>query len=116
MNKFLVLYMAPAATMKEWMEKPEAERKESQDKMETEWNQWMAAHAASMIETAGAGKTTQVSAEGAKEVTNDVMMYSLVNGESKEAVAAMFVGHPHFMIPGATIDIMPANMIPGMAK
>jgi hypothetical protein len=112
MKKFLVLYCMPHAGMGEWMAKPEAERKEAESKMQAEWQAWGTAHASSILETAGAGAMTEVSKEGAKEGHNDIMCYSMVQAESKEAAAAMFVGHPHLGIPTATIQIMPANAIP----
>jgi hypothetical protein len=35
-----------------------------------------------------------------------MMIASYVQGESAEAVAEAFKDHPHFAIPGATIEIM----------
>lgn len=114
MKKFLVLYCAPAAGMAEWMKMPEAERKAEEDKMKAEWNAWTAAHAGMQSVVAGAGKTKRVTAGGVADVANDVMLYAIAEGESAEAVAAAFVGHPHFGIPTGWIDIMPINYLPGM--
>ena len=102
----------PHAGMQDWMAKPEAERKEAESKMQAEWQAWAAAHASSILETAGAGAMTEVSKDGGTEGHNDIMMYSLVQGESKEAIVEMFKDHPHFGIPDATIQIMPANPVP----
>jgi hypothetical protein len=114
MKKFLVLYYMPYAGMQEWIAKPEAERKGAEDQMKAEWDTWAAANAASIIETAGAGAMTLVTKDGVTEGHNDIMMYSLVQAVNKEAVTAMFTGHPHFGIPDATIQIMEANLLPGM--
>jgi hypothetical protein len=114
MSKFLVLYMAPAAGMAEWMQKPESERKGDEEKMRGEWDAWTKAHAEHLSETAGAGKTKRVTSSGVADVKNDVMLFSIVEGESHDAVAKMFEGHPHFGIPGGWIDIMPVNYLPGM--
>ncbi|MEK7531095.1 MAG: hypothetical protein AAB573_04505 [Patescibacteria group bacterium] len=114
MSKFLVLYMAPAKGMEEWMKKPEAERKAEQDKMQGEWGEWMKMHQAYLSETAGAGKTKRVTTGGVEGVKNDVMLFSLAEGTSHDEVAKMFERHPHLGIPGSWIDVMPANSLPGM--
>jgi hypothetical protein len=111
MKHFTVLYMAPAAVIAEWMQKPEVERKEAEGKMRTDWDTWMAAHKDAILNTIALGKTKRVSEAGVEDVKNDMMMSSYVQGESAEAVAEMFKGHPHFGIPGATIEIMEARPI-----
>jgi len=98
--------MAPVAVIAEWMQKPEAERKEAEAKMRAEWDAWMAAHKDAVLNTIALGTTKRVSEAGVEDVKNDMMMSSYVQGESAEAVAEMFKGHPHFGIPGATIEIM----------
>jgi hypothetical protein len=115
MKKFLVLYCMPYAGLQEWTNKPEEERKEMEEKMKAEWDAWQAAHQQHLLETAGAGATVEVRADGPKDTHNDVMMYSLVQIESKEAATEMFVGHPHLAISGAWIHIMEANVLPGMS-
>ena len=109
--KFLVLYEMPSAGMGEWMKKPEAERKEAEAKMKTEWDAWLAEHKAHVLETNGAGKTKRATSSGVTDVSNDVMMYSIVEAETAETASAMFEKHPHLGIPGAWIDIMPAKDI-----
>jgi hypothetical protein len=106
MKNFTVIFMAPAAVMKEWMEKPEAERKEAEDKMKGDWNVWMAAHKDSVLNTIALGKTKRVGSAGVEDIKNDMMISSYVQGESLEAVAEIFKDHPHLGIPGATIEVM----------
>lgn len=109
MKNFTVVYMAPAATLEEWMKKPEAERKDGEAKMMAEWNAWTVAHKDMLLNTIALGKTKRVSGSVVEDVKNDMMMSSYVQGESAEAVAEVFKGHPHFTIPGATIEIMEAR-------
>ncbi len=113
MQKFLVLYMAPAATMEEWMKKPAEERKGDEEKMQADWKAWMQAHKTLTGMTAGTGKTKRVSKEGVMDVKNDIMLYGIAEGETPEAVADAFKDHPHFGIPGATIEVMPINALGG---
>ena len=98
--------MAPASTIEEWMKKPEAERKEAESAMKADWDAWVLAHKDTILNTIALGKTKRVSASGIEDVRNDMMMSSYVQGESAEAVANIFKDHPHFTIPGATIEIM----------
>ncbi len=114
MKKFLVLYMAPASVIAEWMQKPEEERKAEEQKMRAEWDTWMQAHGSIIKETAGAGKTKRVTASGVEDVKNDIMLYSIVEAESHEAAADVFKDHPHFGIPEASIEVMGINPLMGM--
>ncbi len=114
MKKFLVLYLAPVAVLEDWMKKSPEERKIEEDKMKTEWDTWMKEHVAAVKETAGAGKTTQVTKNGVNDIKNDIMLFSIVEAESSEVVAKMFENHPHFGIPQASIEIMPVNELSGM--
>lgn len=111
MKHFTVIYMAPAATMEEWMKKPEAERKEEELAMKADWDAWTDAHKDTLLNTIALGKTKRVSASGIEDVKNDMMMSSYVQGESAEAVAEVFKNHPHFTIPGGTIEIMEARSL-----
>ncbi len=115
MKKFIVLYMMPAAGMAEWMQKPAEERKEAEEKMQKEWQAWATEHKDLLKETSGAGATQRVTKEGVASVKNDIMLYSIIEAESPEIAAKAFEKHPHLEIPGAWIDIMPANSIPGMS-
>lgn len=100
--------------MAEWMAKPAEERKEVEEKMKKEWGVWTGEHKDILKETAGAGATQKVTTEGVTSIKNDVMLYSIVEAESPEVVAKAFEHHPHLGIPGGSIEIMPANALPGM--
>lgn len=112
MQKFLVLYCMPNDGMREWMKKPEAERKAEEDAMKAEWDSWMKAHAGAVTETAGAGKTKRVTSAGSMDSANDVMLFSLVEAASQDEATKLFENHPHLKIPGSWIDVMPANYLP----
>ena len=105
MQKFLVLYMAPMASMDVMMKEMTPEKaKEGMN----EWQQWMDAHKTSFVDMgAPAGKNLRVTAGGALDARNEVTGYSVMQGESREAIAEMFKGMGHFQIPGAYIEVMP---------
>lgn len=107
--KFLVTYQMPHNGLDEWMQLPEAERKTQELTMQSEWNTWLAAHAAIITETAGVGKPKRVTQHGVEDARNDIMMYSFLEAESIEGAAKVFEGHPHFGIPGGWIEVMAVN-------
>lgn len=106
MKYFTALYQMPVAGLEGWMEKPESERKEAEEKMKAEWNEWMGEHANAVQNTIALGKTKSVSASGVEDTKNGLMLSSYVAAESLEAAADLFKDHPHLQIPGATIEIM----------
>ncbi|HRH24162.1 MAG TPA: hypothetical protein PK109_01045 [Candidatus Paceibacterota bacterium] len=107
--KFIAVYMMPHTGLDEWMKLPEDERKAQENQMKTEWDAWLASHKDAIAETAGVGKPKRVTKEGTTDARNDLMMYSFVEAESADAAAKLFEGHPHFGIPGASIEVMPVN-------
>lgn len=106
MNTFLVMFLAPHEGMQEWMKRPAEDRAAEEQKMKADWDAWMSAHSSMIKETKAAGKTMRVTSAGTEDTHNDLMMYSIVEAESQEAAAKAFEGHPHFGIPGATIEVM----------
>ena len=61
------------------------------------------------------GKSVRVAKGGSvSESKNDLGGYSVMQGESKEAVAALIKEHPHFMMPESSIEIIELMPIPGM--
>ena len=94
MKKFLITYLAPASVIDEWKKKPAEERKSEEEKMMAEWKAWMSKNAKRFSNPgAGAGKTKRVTAQGASDVRNDVLLYAVVQAESHDQAAQLFVGH-----------------------
>lgn len=114
MKKFLVLYLMPQAGLGDWMKKSEEERKPAEDKMKEDWDKWAEDHKDILLETAGAGKTMKVMSGKSESAHNDIMLYSLVQGDGKEAVAKLFQNHPHLGIPDSWIEVMECNPVPQM--
>jgi len=115
MKDFLVLYIAPVAVIDEWKKKPAEERKGEEEKMMSEWKSWMSKNAKRFSNMGGgAGKTKRVTAQGASDVRNDIMLYAVVQAETHDQAAQLFVGHPHLQIPQASIEIMETSPLPPM--
>lgn len=113
MKKFLVLYKASpeafAAAMKD--STPE-QQKAGMDA----WMNWSKKAATSLVDMGGPlGKSVSVAKGGnVSPIVNDLGGYSLMQAESKEALAATMKEHPHFMMVSGTIEIIEVMPIPGM--
>jgi hypothetical protein len=115
MKKFLVLYLAPVSVLDEWMKTPPDKRKAEEEKMQGEWKRWMSEHTKLFADKgAGVGKTKKITAQGASDIRNEIMLYAIVEAESHEAAAKPFVSHPHLQIPQSSIEISEINALHGM--
>jgi hypothetical protein len=54
-----------------------------------------------------------VTPAGASPTKNDLGGFSIMQGASKEAVAEVLKGHPHFMTPDGFIEIVELMPMPG---
>jgi len=111
MKKFLVLYKASTEEFAAAMKATPEQAKAGMDA----WTVW-AGKAGSSIVDMGAplGKSLRVTPTGASPIVNDLGGYSVMQGESKEALAATMKGHPHFMMgANATIEISELLEMPG---
>jgi hypothetical protein len=111
-KKFLVLYKASAAEFQKAMSSTPEQQKAGMDA----WMAW-ADKAKGAIVDMGAplGKALRVTNGGASPVTNDLGGYSILQAESKEALAQTLEGHPHFMMgPASAIEVVEIMPIPGM--
>jgi hypothetical protein len=111
MKKFLVLYKAPTSAF-EQMKKATPE----QQKAGTEaWMAWSKKAGPSIVDMgAPLGKSLRVTKTGTAPSTNDLGGFSILQAESKEALAEALKGHPHFMMPDGSIEIVEYMPIPGM--
>ena len=111
MKKFLVLYKAPLASFDQMMKATPEQQKAGMEA----WAAWMAKASASIVDMGGPlGKCLAVTPAGASASRNDLGGYSIMQGESKEALADTMKGHPHFMTPGGFIEIVDLLPMPGM--
>ncbi len=75
----------------------------------------MGTHQKSVVQTGGPlGKTKKVNPQGISDTRNVMTGYVVVQAESHDAAAKLFVNHPHFTIfPGDSIEVMECLPIPG---
>jgi hypothetical protein len=111
MKKFLVLYKAPTSSFEQVLKSTPEQQKAGMDA----WMAWSKKSASSIVDMgAPLGKSLRLTTDGPSPVVNDLGGYSILQGESKEALAASLKGHPHFMMPGGFIEIVELMPVPGM--
>jgi hypothetical protein len=116
MKKFLAVYTGTPAVMAKWNVKSEEERARQSAVGIAAWHKWVTDHAASIVEMGSpVGKTKRIAATGIADVTNNLTGYTVVQAETFQAAAELFLDHPHFAIfPGDSVEIMECLPIPGM--
>ena len=103
MKKFMVLYEAPTASFEQMMKATPEQRKAGFEA----WNGWIAKASAALVDVgAMLGKSLKVTPAGPSPTKNMLGGYSIMQAESKEALAKVLEGHPHFMTPEGFIEIV----------
>ena len=106
LKKFMVLFLIPLETMTEWKKTDAQQREASEKNMMQEWVKWSDAHSKMILSTEVGGKTKTVLANAVSDTRNDIVLFSMVQGESHAAVAEEFQSDPHLQIPNASIQVM----------
>lgn len=118
MKRFMAVYVGSPAAMSKWDKLSDAERKERQATGMKAWQDWAAMHRASIVEGGGPlGKTKRADAKGISDARNNMAAYVIVQAESQEAAAKLFLNHPHFTVfPGDAVEIMECLPVPGAER
>jgi hypothetical protein len=118
MMKFLAVYIgsenSPKAKEWETLSEEEGEKREKQGI--AAWKEWAMKHQKSIIDLGGPlGPTKQVDAKGISKTKNALTAYTVIQAESHEDAAKLFLNHPHFTIfPGDSVEIIECFEIPGL--
>lgn len=112
MKKFLVLYKASLSGFEQMMKSTPDQQKAGMDA----WMNWSKKAGPSIVDMGSPlGKAVSVKkAGGVAPSPNDLGGYSVMQAESKEALAATMKEHPHFMMPDGWIEIVEIMPVPGM--
>jgi len=110
MKKFLAIYLGTHAAREAsgWNNLDPAKRKEREAAGIKAWGDWMTMNQAAVVDQGGPlGKTKRGSPEGIADTKNTMTGYVIVQAQSHEAAAKLFLNHPHFSIfPGEAVEIM----------
>lgn len=116
MKRFLAIYIGTEATREKsgWNRLTDDERKAKDEQGVKAWMAWGERNGAAIIDIgAPLGTTKRVSPKGVADIKNSMTGYVIVQAESHEAAARLFVEHPHFTIfPGDSIEIMECLPLP----
>ncbi len=114
MKRFLAVYTGTPSAMARWDALSESERQQKTAQGMAAWKKWVADNAAFIVEAGGPlSRTKQVSASGVADVRNNLAAFTIVQAESQEAAAQLFLNHPHFTIfPGEGVEVMEVLPVP----
>jgi hypothetical protein len=114
MKKFLAIFLGSASGMAKWKAMDEAKRKQLEKAGMEAWQKWVSTNEKAIVDGGSPlGKTKRVTAKGVSDTRNEMAVYTIVEAESHEAAAKLFLNHPHFMIfPGDAIEVMECLPMP----
>ncbi len=109
MPHFLAVYTMTREDLARFRAMPKSEQDAVDAKGLPLWQEWEKKNAAFLPNLGGmVGKTTRATKDGVVEGGNDFCGYVIVEAESAQAAAELFVDHPHITVfPGDGVDIMP---------
>jgi len=116
MKNYLAVFTGNPNAMAEWEKLSEAERNSRQAAGMKGWHDWAQKHQKDIVQMGGPlSRTKLVDKSGIRDIRNNLGAFTVVQAESQQAAAEMFVGHPHFMLfPGEGVEVMEVMPIPGM--
>jgi hypothetical protein len=118
MKKYLAIFTGSMSSpgAKKWDTMDEASRKKAQNDGMKGWGEWIEKNKSSIVEIgAPLGKTKKTDTNGVSDIKNQMSGFTIVQAETHEAAAKLFLNHPHFSIfPGDGVEIMECMPIPGM--
>ena len=109
MKKFLVLYRATQSAREQMAKATPEQAKQGMDM----WMAW-GKKAASAIVDMGSPTGEVHAIGGAASGGSHIGGFSILQGESLDDVKKALDGHPHLMMPGATIEVLEFLSMPGM--
>lgn len=115
MKRFLAVFTGSPGAMARWETLPESQRQKKQAEGVNAWKKWATDNAGSIVEMGGPlSRTKLVSNAGIADIRNNLAAFTVVQAESQDAAARLFLNHPHFTIfPGEGVEVMEVLPIPG---
>lgn len=116
MKKFLAIYLGTEEGFAKYKALDEKMRKEKDMSGMAAWMKWATDNKASIADMGTPlGKTKRVDKNGSVDSKNGLGAWTVVQAESLDAAAALFLNHPHFTIfPGESVEVMECLSLPGM--
>lgn len=112
MKKFIILYNSSASAAKQMASATPEQQKAGMDA----WMKWAAKAGPALVDLGmPVGNPVKIKAGAAGKSDNKTGGFSIMQAKSAKAVHALMKKHPHFMSPGATIDVLEFLPMPGMS-
>lgn len=114
MKNYLAVFLGSPASMDKWKQMPEEEKKTKEKEGMEAWTKWFNDNKASIVNDGSPlGKTKRIEQDGVKDVRNNMGAWMVVQAESQEDAANLFLNHPHFMMfPGEAVEVMECLPMP----
>ena len=111
MTKFLVLYNADSSAREQMAQATPEQQQAGMDA----WMAWAQKAGPALVDLgAPLQAVARVTAGGDGDNTSAASGWSVLEADSEPAARALLGGHPHLMMPGASIDVFEAVAMPGM--
>ena len=118
MKRFLAVYLGSESSprAREWDALDDETRATQEEAGIAAWQDWAMKNQKAISDMgAPLGATKRVDAEGISRTKNSLTAYTVIEAETHEAAAKLFLDHPHFKIfPGDSIEIIECLPLPGM--
>jgi hypothetical protein len=116
MKQFMAIFLGTRAAYDAFRALPEAERQSKEQAGMQEWMKWATENKNNIVfEGSPLGKTKKIDKTGITDTANELGAFVVVQAETHDDAAKMFLNHPHFMIfPGDRVEVMECLPIPQM--
>jgi hypothetical protein len=104
----MILYLAPVSAEQQMNVSPEEMKKGMEP-----WLAWYEKSGKAIVDAGSPlAYGIQVTKEGSAKAQTQIAGYTIVQADDMDAAKAMVADHPHFMLPGATIEIYEMMQMP----
>jgi hypothetical protein len=111
MPNYVVLYNAPVSASAQ-MENNDPDMAAAAMQA---WNDWAARAAGGIVDMGTPlGNGRRLTSGGASEANTEVAGYSILQAADIDAAVSLLDGHPHFQMPGSSIEVHETLELPGM--
>jgi hypothetical protein len=111
MKKFIVLYQASTPAEEQMTNATPEQAKAGMDA----WMAWAQKAGPALVDLGmPLGNGAHVDQSGPSKGKTQVCGFSILQADSSSAVTALLEGHPHLMMPGASIEVLEGLPMPGM--
>lgn len=109
MTKYLAIFHGPASD-----DDIEEFTQEQQQEFMKAWSKWAHDNKDAIVDYGTPlGQTKRVTQDKISAIKNDLVTYTLVQAESHDDAAKIFLSHPHTtLFPGTSIDVMECRPVP----